>query len=244
MVFDGGDGSRPPSPPPPSPASILAATVLPIVAVYALKMAAYWAIQGAAAGLPTATVAAHQPVWAAWNLAAFALTPLEAAALAFVPAARSAREAAALARVILVRCGGVLGLAGGAAAAAAAAWGGAVFSHDASLWPLMRSVAPQSGLATLACAADVAATGILVAAKAPRVVVVSMTGALAAVLAWRLGVIARAPVSARLGLVWWCLTLFFVARAAGSVGGLYKVGLLSRRRETGEGGEAAAGGVR
>ena len=233
------------APPAPSPATILARTVAPITAVYGLKMAAYWVIQGAAAGLPTCLLAAHVPCFAAWNLAAFALTPLEAAALRFCvkdPGADRAR-AAATARVVLVRCGGVLGLAGGAAAALAAACCGRLFSPSPALWPLMRSLAPQAGLATLACAADVAATGILVAAGRPRTVVASMAAALGAVTAFRAFVIAPAPVGpARLGLVWWALVLFFAVRAAGSVGGLWVGGLLGGGRRKGGGGVVAVAG--
>ena len=112
-----------------SPAAALLATVLPITAVYALKMGAYWLIQGAAASLPVDLLAAHVPVFAAWNLAAFALTPLEAAAVRFCLKDPNADpvKASALIRVVLVRCGGALGLAGGLAAAAAAAWGGPAF---------------------------------------------------------------------------------------------------------------------
>jgi Na+-driven multidrug efflux pump len=215
-----------------SPASTLFRTVAPITAVYALKMAAYWTIQGAAACLPTTLLAAHMPVFAAWNLAAFALTPLEAAALRFCvkEPGTDRRRAAALARVVLFRCGGVLGLAGGLLAAFSAACCGGLFSPSPALWPLMRGLAPQAGLATLACAADVAATGVLVASGRPRTVVASMAGALAAVVAFRVLVISTAPVGpARLGLVWWALVLFFVVRAAGSVGGLWVGGLLGGR---------------
>jgi len=200
-----------------SPASTLATTGGPVTAVYFAKVAAYWLIQSGANGLsPVAAVAAHQPVWQAWSLASFAHTPLEAAALSFVPAARSGDEKRATIGVLL-RVAAVVG-AVTALAASLAALHPSLFTPDPALHALMRGVAPQAFMATAACAADVAASGALIALGRPRALVRTMLAAAAAVGAARWWAVACGADS--LGAVWWALTVFFVTRAAGSLGAL------------------------
>ena len=184
--------------------------------------------------LPPVSVAAHQPVWQTWNLAAFMHTPLEAAALAFLPAARGGRSRRSTAGVLL-RLTAWLGLATAAATAAVAAWGPRAFTPDVALHPLMRAVAPQAAAATLACAFDVAATGLLVAHRRLAPLVASMACALGATLAWRAAACGAAPTAANAGglaPVWWALVVFFVARAVGSCGTLwwYELGPLAVAR--------------
>ena len=195
----------------------LRATGSAVTAVH-FAVAAYWLIQGGANGLPsTAAVAAHQPVWQAWTTTSFAHTPLEAAALAFVPTARSQEERTALVRLIMFRLAAVVGVAT-AAIAAGAALAPALFTADPSLHPTMAALAPQAALATLVCAADVAASGALISLRRPGALVRSMLVAAASVAAARFGAIATGRDS--LAGVWWALVVFFVARAAGSVGSL------------------------
>jgi hypothetical protein len=55
--------------------------------VYQSLMNFYFVGQGTATALHPLTVAAHQPVWQIWNFAAFGHTPLEQAALAYIPTA-------------------------------------------------------------------------------------------------------------------------------------------------------------
>jgi len=65
------------------------------------KNTCYIVLQAAATALPPLAVAAHQPVWGVWNIGGFAHAPLEQAALAFLPAARTkadAREVVAVRR--------------------------------------------------------------------------------------------------------------------------------------------------
>ena len=199
-------------------AASLKATGGAVTAVYFAKVAAYWLIQGGANGLPsTAAVAAHQPVWQAWTTTSFAHTPLEAAALAFVPTARTPEERSALVRLIIFRLAAVVGVAT-AAIAAGAALAPALFTADSALHPTMAALAPQAALATLACAADVAASGALISLRRPGALVRSMLVAAASVATARVGAIATGRDS--LAGVWWALVVFFVARAAGSVGSL------------------------
>jgi hypothetical protein len=81
--------------------------------------------------------------FALWLQSSFCYTPLEQAALAFLPAAQTRAE---MRETVWLLLG--MALAAGAATAAASAalpscFPGA-FTRDAALWPLMRSVTPQA----------------------------------------------------------------------------------------------------
>ncbi len=57
--------------------------------------------QATATRLSALLLAAHQPLWSLWNLAAFTNTPLEQAALAFLPSARGEEERRETAALLL-----------------------------------------------------------------------------------------------------------------------------------------------
>lgn len=218
----------PASPPPaspsplPSPAAALAATAGPVTLTYLAKTASYWSIQSGATRLPSvAATAAHQPLWSAWTLLSFAHTPLEAGALAFVPpaAAEGERERVATLRVV-AEAAAVVGVLT-SAAAAVIALSPSLLTPDLALHPLLKSLAPQAAIATAFCAADVAASGCLVARRRLSPLVRSMAAAAVVTLA-----ASRFFESRNFGLggVWWSLVAFFAARAVGSCGALWRAG--------------------
>ena len=223
------DDERRPSPSsystPRSPVAALAATAGPVTLTYLAKTASYWSIQSGATRLPlVAATAAHQPLWSAWTLLSFAHTPLEAGALAFVPpsAAEGVKEKTATLRVVAEAAAVVGALT--SAAAAFIALSPALLTPDAALHPLLRSLAPQAALATALCAADVAASGCLVARGRLAPLVRSMLVAAALTLS------ASRFFEGRgwgLGGVWWSLVVFFAARSAGSCGALWRAGEFS-----------------
>ena len=229
--------SSPPQQPRRSPVAALAATAGPVTATYLAKTASYWSIQGAATRLPSvAATAAHQPLWSAWTLLSFAHSPLEAGALAFVPpaAAEGEKEKVATLRVVAEAAAVVGALTSVAAAAVALSPG--LLTPDAALHPLLKSLAPQAAAATAFCAADVAASGCLVARRRLAPLVRSMAAAAIVTLAASRLAEAR---GCGLGGVWWSLVAFFAARAVGSCGALWRAGEF---RVKGEGGGGGVGG--
>lgn len=126
--------------------------------------------QSAAAQLPALMLAAHQPIWSLWCLVSFTNTPLESAALAFLPAAADRQEQRDTGRLLVA-----LGLASGAVGTVVAVGLPAVmpqlFTGTVALWPHMRSVQLQGVLAMLCCGVDVAANGVLLGLKDTQYVV-------------------------------------------------------------------------
>ena len=199
--------------PPAAELSALRDTFLPLSAFYLAKNCCYMLLQRAATALPAVLLAAHQPCWSLWNLVAFTNTPLEQAALVFLPSAASALERRETVRLLML-----LGLASGAVGAAAAVgppllapW---LLTQDPALWPHMASVAAQGAAALLLCGADVSATGVLLALRDRGYVARSMAVSLAGLGAFLWSQRAAGP---SLGLVWWGLVVFFGLRAAQSV---------------------------
>ncbi|PSC76204.1 armadillo repeat-containing 8-like isoform B [Micractinium conductrix] len=180
---------------------------------YAAKNLSYLLIQSTAARLPALLLAAHQPVWSLWCLVSFTNTPLESAALAFLPGAFAPADRRATARLLLL-----LGVASGAVGCAAAvglpALAPQLFTANAALWEPMQSVALQGVLAMLCCGMDVAATGCLLGIKDGAFVARAMVGCLAVLagfLWWARQALPGLPA------VWWGLTVFFALRASQSV---------------------------
>lgn len=222
--------------PMPSPVAALAATAGPVTLTYLAKTASYWSIQSGATRLASvAATAAHQPLWSAWTLLSFAHTPLEAGALAFVPpaAAEGEKEKVATLRVV-AEAAAVVGLCT-SVAAALISLSPALLTPDVALHPLLKSLAPQAAIATALCAADVAASGCLVARRRLAPLVKSMAAA-------ALVTVAASRFFRNLGLggVWWSLVAFFAARAVGSCGALWRAGEFRVKKE-GEGGGGGGG---
>ncbi|KAK9830569.1 hypothetical protein WJX72_012538 [[Myrmecia] bisecta] len=188
----------------------LAATMGPATVIYLCKNTCYLMLQGAATALTPLLVAAHQPVWVVWNLFAFCHTPLEQAALAFLPAAADRREAIETTKVLLA-VGVSVGVATALGASGIPTLRPQLFSTDAALWPVMRSVAPQGFLAMLLTGIDVAANGILMANKDLHYIARAMAINLAVLAAYL--ALASKWSGWSLGGVWWGLVLFFGMRA-------------------------------
>lgn len=120
-------------------------------------------VQSTAARLTALLLAAHQPIWSLWCLVSFTNTPLESAALAFLPAATSTADRQETARVLLL-LGAASGVVGSCVAVGLPA-APQLFASNTALWGPMQSVGPQGVLAMLCCGLDVAATGILLGMK-------------------------------------------------------------------------------
>lgn len=134
-------------------------------------------VQSTAAKLSALVLAAHQPVWSLWCLVSFTNTPLESAALAFLPAAADEQDKQATAR-LLMWLGAGSGVVGSLVAVGLPAAAPHLFTSNAALWPGMQSVGPQGVLAMLCCGVDVAATGVLLALKDTAFVVRTQPGGL------------------------------------------------------------------
>jgi Na+-driven multidrug efflux pump len=199
---------------------------------YLCKTGSYLLMQGATVRLPALLLAAHQPVFQLWGLCSFANTPLEQAALAFIPAARSQRERREITSLLLGvgACSGVV-LACLAHGLPAVAPG--LLAADPRLWAPMRSVWAPGCLALALCGLDVSSTGVLLANRQNAFVARAMAASLAALAAFLWW--ARQSVGG-LGAVWWSLAVFFGVRTAQSL-----PRALRYARQQGGGGAAQAG---
>jgi Na+-driven multidrug efflux pump len=132
--------------------------------------------QTTAAQLSALVLAAHQPLWSLWSLVSFTNTPLESAALAFLPVtADDSQERRDTAR-LLMQLGMASGVVGSFVAAGLPAVAPHLFTSNSALWVHMRTVGPQGALAMLFCGIDVAATGCLLAIKDSAFVVSAASG--------------------------------------------------------------------
>jgi len=100
------------------------------------------AVQSSATALRPALVAAHQVLWQVWNLCAFGHTPMEQAALAFLPGTTDRNEYKELVKLLL-GVGAVVGAVTAFVATAVPYYLPFLFTPDAQLWPIMKSIAPQ-----------------------------------------------------------------------------------------------------
>jgi len=261
-------------------AAALGRTMGPLSVAYVCRNLCYLALQGAAAGLDVTRLAAHQAAFSAWNILSFASSPVEQAALAFVPAAaaqgraeeaereaeeeaeRAGRGAAdpsaassgaarpppsdqqsqppgwwrvdATVRLVLL-CGLGMGLSCGLLAAAAPSLAPGLFTPDAAVWPHMRAVAPQAFLSMLLIGVDVSCAGCLVAGRDLAYVARSYLFTVAVLWA----AVGPLGLARTLPGVWWCLVVFFTARAGQSAS---RLAWLMRGRAL-IGGQAANKGV-
>jgi len=99
-------------------------------------------VQSSATALRPALVAAHQVLWQMWNLCAFGHTPMEQAALAFLPGTTDRNEYKELVKLLL-GVGVVVGAVTAFVATAVPYYLPFLFTPDAQLWPIMKSIAPQ-----------------------------------------------------------------------------------------------------
>ncbi|KAI7844559.1 hypothetical protein COHA_001917 [Chlorella ohadii] len=180
---------------------------------YAAKNLCYLLLQSTAAQLSALVLAAHQPIWSLWCLVSFTNTPLESAALAFLPAAPSREDAQETAR-LLILLGAASGVIGSAVAVGLPAVAPQLFTANTALWPNMQSVQLQGVLAMLCCGVDVAANGVLLALKDTAFVARAMATCLLVLLAFLAWARTALP---GLPAVWWGLCVFFACRAAQSL---------------------------
>ena len=99
-------------------------------------------MQGSATALRPALVAAHQVLWQVWNLCAFGHSPMEQAALAFLPSTTDKKEYKELVKLLL-GVGVLVGAVTAILAAGVPYYLPFLFTPDAQLWPIMKSIAPQ-----------------------------------------------------------------------------------------------------
>ena len=99
-------------------------------------------VQSSATALRPALVAAHQVLWQVWNLCAFGHTPMEQAALAFLPAIPDRNEYKEMVKLLL-GVGVVVGAVTAFVATSVPYYLPFLFTPDAQLWPIMKSIAPQ-----------------------------------------------------------------------------------------------------
>lgn len=99
-------------------------------------------MQSSATALRPALVAAHQVLWQVWNLCAFAHTPMEQGALAFLPSMTDRNEYKELVKLLL-GVGVFVGAVTAIVATGVPFYFPFLFTPDAQLWPIMKSIAPQ-----------------------------------------------------------------------------------------------------
>ena len=87
-------------------------------------------------------MAGHQVLWQIWNLCAFAHTPMEQAALAFLPGTTDEEEYQELVKLLL-GVGVFVGLVTSLLAAGVPSIMPHLFTPDQRLWPIMKGMAPQ-----------------------------------------------------------------------------------------------------
>jgi Na+-driven multidrug efflux pump len=157
-------------------------------------------------------------VFAVWNLLAFTTTPLEQAALTYIPAATTKQEQRSTLQLLLL-VSLVIGVVCGSIACAIPLLSPQLLTKDAAVWPHMARVSPLALVAMLLTAADVGANGILLArrdlAYVARAFMVTLVS-----LAVFVSVFVKGPYGLGLDGVWLGLVLFFGLRCVQSVGRL------------------------
>ena len=220
--------------------SALMATASTLGVFYLAKTTSYLFLQATATRLPAMLLAAHQPVWQLWGLTSFTNTPLEQAALTFIPGILTLRGRQEF-MTLLLFLGAVNGVVCAIVAHGLPALQPALLTADAALWPHMQSIWLPGSLALLACGVDVSATGVLLACKDGAYVARSMImsgSALIAFLRWRSS--GGGGGGGGLGGVWWSLTVFFCVRVAQS---LPRVVLVHMRRRGGNSSNGSSSGT-
>lgn len=181
---------------------------------YVAKTTSYLLLQASATRLPPLMLAAHQTIWQIWGVCSFMNTPLEQAALTFIPIARSETERRELI-VLLLSLGAMFGVLCAIVAHGLPAIAPGLLVSDQALWPLLRSVWVPGTLALFACGLDVSSTGVLLASREVSYVARSMIVSLTVLATYFTIIAMQGPF--RIGImqlksVWWGLSIFFLAR--------------------------------
>jgi len=159
-----------------------------------------------------------QAVFSIWNLLAFTTAPLEQAALTYIPASTTRSEQRTTLQLLLF-VSVFIGVVCGSIACAVPLMVPQLLTKDAAVWPHMARVAPMALLAMMLTAADVGATGILLARRDLGYVARAFMVTLCA-LAVFVSVFVKGPYGMGLDGVWVGLVLFFGVRCVQSVGRL------------------------
>eukprot|EP00241_Pyramimonas_parkeae_P001007 CAMPEP_0114254866 /NCGR_PEP_ID=MMETSP0058-20121206/17238_1 /TAXON_ID=36894 /ORGANISM="Pyramimonas parkeae, CCMP726" /LENGTH=541 /DNA_ID=CAMNT_0001369175 /DNA_START=98 /DNA_END=1723 /DNA_ORIENTATION=+ len=193
----------------------------PIFVVIAAKNVCYMLIQSAATSLQVLLVAAHQAVWSMWAVGAFCCSPMEQAALAFLPAARSGFEKRELVRMLLLG-GTFVGLVAATCTCLPPLFNPQFFTRDPRLWAPMQTVCLQGFLAMTFAGLEVAVNGILLAEGETMFLARAMVTNLTITAAYFF----TKGRSGALPDVWWGLVLFFFTRI---VQALIRLSQISKR---------------
>lgn len=202
----------------------LARTFAVLGLFYVAKNLSHLAIQATAAKLPPTDLAGHQSIFSVWTIASFLNSPMEQAALAFVPTAKNLLDRYVTCLVVMA-----MGMTNWVTACVwaimiPATWPNMLIS-DAAAWPIIRHIAPMGAIALLFTCIDVSLTGLLLASKDRTYVAVSMVLSgvgLMAFLGW------AGTVMSRLDVVWWGLTVFFGLRTFFSASRVFQKKLLHK----------------
>ncbi|WIA32752.1 hypothetical protein OEZ86_005937 [Tetradesmus obliquus] len=198
-----------------------AATMGPLSVTYVCKNLCYILLQAAAASLSWVQLAAHQAVFSVWNLLAFTTTPLEQAALAFVPAAAPGWQQRATVQLLL-SIAVVIGVACGLLATGVPLLAPQLLTRDPAVWQHMASVAPLALVAMLLTAADVGASGVLLARRDLAYIARAYCVTLSSL--WLFMWLGAKQPGWGLQGVWAGLVLFFALRCCQSLGRLLWLG--------------------
>ncbi|KAF6253478.1 mate-domain-containing protein [Scenedesmus sp. NREL 46B-D3] len=206
-----------------------AATMGPLGVTYLCKNLCYILLQvrqqqllTAAASLSWVQLAAHQAVFSVWNLLAFTTAPLEQAALAFVPAAAPGWQQRSTVQ-LLMSIAVVIGITCGLLAAGVPLLAPQLLTRDPLVWQYMSPVAPLALVAMLLTAADVGASGVLLARRDLAYVARAYCVTLCSLWLFMWGCSSQ-PWWGLQG-VWASLVLFFALRCCQSLGRLLWLGL-------------------
>lgn len=179
----------------------------PLTGVYVLKNVCYVLVNSAATSQVFLAVAAHQSMYSVWVLLAFCATPLERAAISFLPTAKPG-EVVELEELLAGMALG-LGAALGAVCAAVALLCPDILSQDERVWEFFAGVAPQAFLSLTVNALDAAFNGILLARRDFTFLLSAMAATMVVLYAYNSWLVDQGY-----GLpgVWWGLVLFVVLR--------------------------------
>lgn len=164
------------------------------------------------------SLALLQAVFSIWNLLAFTTAPLEQCALTYIPAATTRSEQRTTLQLLL-SVSIFIGIVCGSIACAVPLLAPQLLTRDAAVWPHMARVSPLALLAMMLTAADVGATGILLARRDLAYVARAFVVTLVALAAF-VSMFVKGPYGMGLSGVWAGFVLFFGLRCIQSVGRL------------------------
>mmetsp|Transcript_36744 Transcript_36744/g.103678 ORF Transcript_36744/g.103678 Transcript_36744/m.103678 type:complete len:356 (-) Transcript_36744:860-1927(-) len=175
----------------------------PLTGIYMLKNLCYILVNTAANSQEFLAVAAHQSLYSVWVLLAFCATPLERAAITFLPTSHpnEVRDMEHL----LIKIAACAGIGMSAVVGIAAILIPDVLTQDERVWGYMREVAPQAMLSLLLHSLETVLNGILLARQDLVFLLGAMCLTLVALYLYIIGILDDGT-----GLpgVWWGMVVF------------------------------------